>query len=354
MRDAGCGESVKSAAAVPFPAPASSILEVDQPMLHQLILFAFGFGNLAMLGWLAAAAAPLLIHLWSRHRFREAPWAAMQFLLAAMRKNARRLQLQQWLLLAVRTLIILLVVLAVAEPYGERLLAGGSADAESQGARDRRFVFDGLSRRMAKRISPAPSNWLARWCAASRPGDVFTVIHMASPPKLVVGAEVFDRAAVDRAESNRSTQPQAGADLAGNAAHLCKRHLPANDGPKLPEHKGSLFLHRSAAQHLGRDSQAEWPAAIRKKSSQSGIRNCMRSQSGRSLTVIDLGRPKAANLAVTECLDIRTGRHHSVVILDSMRRSTIWPRSQRAQCRVELAGRRRAGRRTNGRRRGRR
>src|SRR5215510_5570174 len=77
-----------------------------------------------MLGWLAAAAAPLLIHLWSRHRYREAPWAAMQFLLAAMRKNARRLQLQQWVLLAVRTLIILLVVLAVAEPYGERLLAG--------------------------------------------------------------------------------------------------------------------------------------------------------------------------------------------------------------------------------------
>src|SRR5436190_20130037 len=96
-------------------------------MCTNRILIAFGFANLAMLGWLAAAAAPLLIHLWSRHRFRESPWAAMQFLLAAMRKNARRLQLQQWLLLAVRTLIILLVVLAVAEPYGMRLLAEGGA-----------------------------------------------------------------------------------------------------------------------------------------------------------------------------------------------------------------------------------
>jgi hypothetical protein len=73
-------------------------------------LLAIGFGNLAMLGWLAAAAAPLLIHLWSRHRFREEHWAAVQFLIAAMRKNARRLQLQQWLLLAVRTLLIVLVV----------------------------------------------------------------------------------------------------------------------------------------------------------------------------------------------------------------------------------------------------
>src|SRR5215510_9530205 len=91
-----------------------------------------------MLGWLAAAAAPLLIHLWSRHRYREAPWAAMQFLLAAMRKNARRLQLQQWFLLAMRTLIIVLTVLAVAEPYGERLLAGsGSAPVHKI------FVLDG-------------------------------------------------------------------------------------------------------------------------------------------------------------------------------------------------------------------
>jgi hypothetical protein len=56
--------------------------------IENFILFAFGFGNLAMLGWLAAAAAPLLIHLWSRHRFRESPWAAMQFLLAAMRTLA--------------------------------------------------------------------------------------------------------------------------------------------------------------------------------------------------------------------------------------------------------------------------
>ena len=50
----------------------------------------------------------------------------MQFLLAAMRKNARRLQLQQWLLLALRTLLIAIVVLAVAEPYSEKLAAGGA------------------------------------------------------------------------------------------------------------------------------------------------------------------------------------------------------------------------------------
>ncbi len=74
----------------------------------------------AMLGWMAAAAAPLVIHLLSRRRYQEVPWAAMQYLLAAMRKNSRRIFLENWLLLAVRTALLLAVVLAVAEPMIER------------------------------------------------------------------------------------------------------------------------------------------------------------------------------------------------------------------------------------------
>ena len=53
-----------------------------------------------MLGWLAAAAAPILIHLWSRRRYREMSWAAMEYLLAALRQSRRRLRFEQWLLLA--------------------------------------------------------------------------------------------------------------------------------------------------------------------------------------------------------------------------------------------------------------
>ena len=80
-------------------------------------LFAFWqLGSAWMLLWGLAAALPILIHLWNRRHYREVPWAAMEFLLAAMRKNARRMQLEQWLLLAVRTLIVLLFVLALADP----------------------------------------------------------------------------------------------------------------------------------------------------------------------------------------------------------------------------------------------
>ena len=50
----------------------------------------------------------------------------MQYLLAAVRKNSRRIHIEQWMLLAVRTLLIALLVLAVAEPLIEARRASSS------------------------------------------------------------------------------------------------------------------------------------------------------------------------------------------------------------------------------------
>src|SRR4051794_24052592 len=85
------------------------------------ILFAFNFANISMLWGLGAASVPIIIHLLNRRKFREVHWAAMRFLLAAIRKNSRRIQIENWLLLAVRTLLIILLVLAMAKPYLESL-----------------------------------------------------------------------------------------------------------------------------------------------------------------------------------------------------------------------------------------
>src|SRR5438445_3605957 len=51
---------------------------------------------------LVLMAVPIIIHLLNRRRFKVVQWAAMEYLLAAMRKNRRRLKFEQWLLLAVR------------------------------------------------------------------------------------------------------------------------------------------------------------------------------------------------------------------------------------------------------------
>ena len=74
------------------------------------IVLALGLANAPMIYGLAAASLPLIIHLLNRRKFRETPWAAMRFLIAAVKKNARRIRIEQWLLLAVRTLVIVLVV----------------------------------------------------------------------------------------------------------------------------------------------------------------------------------------------------------------------------------------------------
>src|SRR3954451_22371299 len=64
------------------------------------------------------ASVPIIIHILNRRRFKTVNWAAMEFLLRALRRNRRRLRFEQWLLLAVRCLVLALLGLALARPMG--------------------------------------------------------------------------------------------------------------------------------------------------------------------------------------------------------------------------------------------
>ena len=246
-----------------------------------------------MLGWLAAAAAPLLIHLWSRHRFREAPWAAMQFLLAAMRKNARRLQLQQWLLLAVRTLIILLVVLAVAEPYGERLLAGPGG-----GPAHKVIVIDG-SYSMAYRGNGKTNFATAKQLAvalvhASYPGDAFTVILMSSNPRIVVDGQAFDHAAV-ATQIESLSQPQAGAKLPETIT-LIREAIADKAKQNMPPRKEVYFFTDLQARTWGGLVKPTQTPNTDKQPSVAAEVASLGEQA--ALVVVDLGHADASNLAI--------------------------------------------------------
>lgn len=65
---------------------------------------------------LAAIAIPIAIHLLMRRRRQPTPWAAMRFLMEAIRKRRRRLQLERLLLLAVRCLLVAAIALALGRP----------------------------------------------------------------------------------------------------------------------------------------------------------------------------------------------------------------------------------------------
>src|SRR5215510_15312673 len=78
-------------------------------------LFAFfGLWETTLAVGAGAVSIPVIIHLLNRKRFRIVTWAAMKFLLAAQKQNTRRMRLEQIILLAVRVLILLLVILAMA------------------------------------------------------------------------------------------------------------------------------------------------------------------------------------------------------------------------------------------------
>ncbi len=62
----------------------------------------------------AAAAIPIVIHLLNRRRVQPRPWAAMTWLLAAVRKHQRRLRMENWLVLLLRTLALLLLGAALS------------------------------------------------------------------------------------------------------------------------------------------------------------------------------------------------------------------------------------------------
>lgn len=81
-----------------------------------MLQFLPGYAWFAIAG-AAAATGPVIIHLLNRRRFRVVHWAAMDFLREAIRRNRRILELRDLLLLALRTLAVLLFGLALARPF---------------------------------------------------------------------------------------------------------------------------------------------------------------------------------------------------------------------------------------------
>ncbi|KLU03807.1 putative transmembrane protein [Rhodopirellula islandica] len=74
------------------------------------------FLNLGLLAGALAFVVPLAIHLLFRSRYRSMDWGAMFLLQDVVAKNRRRMQWHQWILLALRCAIPILLALAMARP----------------------------------------------------------------------------------------------------------------------------------------------------------------------------------------------------------------------------------------------
>jgi hypothetical protein len=256
--------------------------------LHPLL--AFGLVNLPMLGWLAAAAAPILIHLWSRRKYREMSWAAMEYLLAAVHRQTRRLLFEQWILLAIRTLLVVLIVLAVAEPYLER-----TGMAFTPGEHTHRvLVIDGSYSMAYKPTDKSRfdrAKELARQIVEESPeGDAFTLVLMSSPPRVIVGTPALEPSEIVQ-EIDGLRLPHTTADLPATVALVLPlvRNVQ-RENPRLARHE-VCFL--TDLQRL------TWAPQLSEAAMSEFLRQSGELAQAAALHVIDLGQPAAENLAVT-------------------------------------------------------
>ncbi len=256
-----------------------------------LPLFGLAFAHPAMLAWLAAVAAPILIHLWSRRRHRETTWAAMEYLVAAWRQRRRTLLWEHWLLLAVRALVVGMVVLAVAEPIVER---GGLAAAPGERTH-RVMVLDG-SYSMAyvageKSRFEQAKDAAARIVRESAQGDGFTLVLMGDPPRVVVGQPAFESSDFLN-ELALLELPHGRADLVGTLREVEAVLLAARrEQPRLTWEE-IYFL-----TDLGR---VDWSLAARDTATVADFHSrSERLAEAASFVVVDVGQSDAENLAVT-------------------------------------------------------
>ncbi|MFO0817449.1 MAG: BatA domain-containing protein [Pirellulales bacterium] len=228
--------------------------------LSTMPLWAFSpFASFPLLAWGLAALIPIAIHLWSRRQYREHAWAAMPFLLAALRRQAKRLWFEQWVLLALRVLICLTLAVALADPMltGLAALTPASGDAGSThhllvidvsysmgyrlGTQGERTAFDEAREALAQRVQRAPQ------------GDGFSIVLLADSPRAAIGEPSFDRnAALDELQSLRISH--GGADVRATLALI--ERLIADARQRFPRLKRTQVIF---ATDLGRQG---WENAV--------------------------------------------------------------------------------------------
>lgn len=245
-----------------------------------------GFLNPLLLAGTAFGAAPIIIHLLNRRRFRIVRWAAMKFLLASLKKNNRRMRLEHLILLIIRTLILVLLAAVIARP----VMKGGGvvALAASRSNRDV-IVFLDNSFSMGYEVDGRTVFEQGRVLAGAvldslHDGDQVTFYVFNSQPVGIVKEPSHDVDSV-RAELNAAVVCDSGTDVPAVLSEAVR--LAARSPGTRPEiylitdlQKNSWALSRMSA-------DAAFLAQLKEVSAAAAI------------FLVDVGAEEPANLSVT-------------------------------------------------------
>lgn len=251
------------------------------------MIFAFdGFASLGMLWWGVLGGIPIVIHLLHKRKYRETPWAAMRFLLAAAKKNARRIRIEQLILLMVRVLILLLLVCALAQPYMKSFGTFFQADVPTH-----RIIVLDTSFSMA--YQPAEFSRLdrakeaaKRIVSASHQGDALNLVRIGTmPPRVIVQKPTFQKGeALEEIENLE--QSHESSDLIATLQDVAQL---LNEVPEI-EQKEIIVI--SDFQRVS------WAASGERRAKLRSLLQQMANKA--SVSLLDVGQAAAPNLAITK------------------------------------------------------
>ncbi|MEK7731035.1 MAG: BatA domain-containing protein, partial [Planctomycetota bacterium] len=272
------------------------------------MLAAFVTPTLAWLG-AGAVAAPILIHLLARRRFKRIRWAAMDFLIDAERRNRRRIRMEEWILLALRCLAVALLGLMVARPF---MTPSGLASAWGGSRRTERvFVLDdsfsmGYQSPGATPFERAKSavRRLIDSIRRDTPDDTVTVLRMSDPSKPVESGASLDSEGAEEllARLEALSPSQRSIDLSAVFEGVVESLQRDPGVVNVAVYLISDFQRKDWVQREGDSAASRGDAGVA-----ASLADWASKQRGLRLVLMNLGESEAANTAVTEAI-IQSGQ----------------------------------------------
>ena len=167
---------------------------------------------------MAGVAIPIVIHLLYRKHQRQTDWAAMELLRKALVERSGQVRLEDYLLLFLRGLTLLLIAAALLRPTVP-LNSGSWLGRDRLGAViaiDASFSMNhGEHSRYERALEKAKSI-----LAQMRPGDPVTLVLMSQQPKVLQRSASYDASAVEKTLDDNASASNFPLGLDRNLEHL--------------------------------------------------------------------------------------------------------------------------------------
>ncbi len=297
-------------------------------MLVPRVFLAAGFASLWMLAWIAAAGIPIAIHFFLRRQQTKVSWATIELLRKVIEQESKRLRFEQWLLLLIRTLILVLFGLALARPYLEALSSKSDPVAGTQ-AKLWVFVVD-TSYTMAYGKNNSDEADESRWQQAiektkarieeSGPNDNFMLITLGKPSAAPIRKPTRESERIIT-ELKRQQLPHQRADIPSGLTYVSSILEQTKQNPAAPKKIEVVLL----SDFVG----ATWQPAFEQNENA-----LVQLASKYPLKVIPLGNSRPTNLVLQ---DLQAESSHHLLGEEIRVTATIFNFNSRPESNVEVS-----------------